>query len=120
MCEKGDGFRYLVAIIGANHKMCTLNAVKTKSASEVPDCLIEHWKVCGRFTELASDHGPEFCADIIKELEKAEGMTKVQGMAYTPEVQGRIERHIRTVKYRFYRDILRIERSEGQDAAAKR
>ena len=110
----------MVAIIAANHKCCTLTAVKTKCATEVPPILMAHWRVYGRFEELGSDHGGEFTAKVITEFEKMEGIRGVKGMVYTPEHQGRIERHNRMTKYRLVRDLYRIEVSEGKQAAADR
>jgi len=110
----------VVAIVGANHKCTTLNAIKSKEAKEIPPCLKEHWEKFGKFEELGSDNGKEFTAALIARLREYEGITSVRGLPYCPEMQGRIERHNRTIKYRFFRDILRIETSEGRRAAARK
>uniref|UniRef100_A0A0G4FB21 Integrase catalytic domain-containing protein n=1 Tax=Chromera velia CCMP2878 TaxID=1169474 RepID=A0A0G4FB21_9ALVE len=97
MYDKGiGGFVYLSVIVDSSKRFKSLMALTTKDAAL--DHLIAWTAKWGAPTYICTDNGGEFVNHEYKKFCRERGITHLTGPAYTPAVQGIIERANREIK----------------------
>lgn len=88
-----QGYVYVFTAICPFSKYVILAPMRNKEASTVAKLVMEHiilkW---GLMTEVLSDQGPEFQAELSLELYRLLGVKKIRSTAYRPQTQGSVER----------------------------
>jgi transposase InsO family protein len=87
-----DGYKYIFTAICPFTKFAVCSSIRNKEASTVAKCVMDliicKWGLC---FEVLVDQGPEFEADLSKELYKALGISKIRTSGYRPQTNGAIE-----------------------------
>ena len=74
-------------------------SLKTKTAEETAQALVTHvFYIFGSPSQILSDQGGNFHADLMKEVLKIYGIYKSRTAALHASANGRVERFIRTLK----------------------
>ena len=95
-CQKDDckaNYRHILSITDAYSRWVELVPIQDKKAITVAKALWDHW-ICnfGFFKQSVSDGGGEFANDVIKELTVLMGSKHHIISAYSPSVNGMVER----------------------------
>jgi hypothetical protein len=91
-------FKYVLHWVDHCSNLAQLRAIKTKSAENVRDCLLELFTTFGAPDILQSDNGSEFRNEIVDALCAEFGIDRVYGRPYYPQSNGGVERVNRTAK----------------------
>ena len=91
--KPSQGYKYIFTAVCPFSKYVIAVPIRNKEAATVARVVINHivmkW---GLPSEILSDLGPEFQADLSLELFRLLGIDKIQSTAYRPQTQGTIER----------------------------
>lgn len=87
-----DGYKYIFTAICPFTKFVVTAPIRNKEAATVAKCVMDliicKWGLC---FEILTDQGPEFEADLSKELYRALGINKIRSSGYRPQTSGAIE-----------------------------
>ena len=91
--SSNDNYNYILSITDAYSRWVELVPIKDKEAITVAKALWDHW-ICtfGFFKQSVSDGGGEFANEVLKELSTLMGSKHHIISAYSPSVNGMIER----------------------------
>ena len=91
--KPSQGYRYIFTAVCPFSKYVIAVPIRNKEAATVARVVVDHivmkW---GLPSEILSDLGPEFQADLSLELFRLLGIDKLKSTAYRPQTQGTIER----------------------------
>jgi len=91
--KPSQGYKYIFTAVCPFSKYVVAVSIRNKEAATVARVIIDHivmkW---GLPSEILSDLGPEFQADLSLEPFRLLGIDKIQSTAYRPQTQGTIER----------------------------
>ena len=90
--KDADGNEHVVVIIDMFTRFVALYPVKSTSAEDAADALLQHVGHYGVPAELQSDKGSQYVTEIITEFLEMVGTEHVIGLAYSKEEQGIVER----------------------------
>lgn len=100
------GFAYCLVIIDCFTRFTEICPLQDKSALRVAKKLLEHVGRYGAFSELVSDQGREFIAEVIKEFKELMGFEHTFTIAYSKEENGlgervnkEIRRHLKNILF---------------------
>ncbi|CAF0997117.1 unnamed protein product [Brachionus calyciflorus] len=95
--KTNDGFIGIAVIIEILTKFCYAEAIRSKEASEIANILNNYISLFGPFEELLSDHGREFCNQILDKLKNNIGFRHITTSAFNPLTNGITERFNQTL-----------------------
>ena len=110
LLKSRNGNQYCITLTDYLSKWPEAEAVPTKEASPLATFLLKMIFRHGSPEEIVSDHGTEFCIQLIDLLEKHTGFKHKVTSAYHPQSNGLDERMNQTFKYK-----LRKLVTEGMD-----
>ena len=97
--ETVNGNRYILLAVEAFSGFPMAIPLKTKTAEETAQALVTHvFSIFGSPSQILSDQGGNFDADLMKEVLKIYGIYKSRTAALHASANGRVERFIRTLK----------------------
>ena len=93
-----NGYRYIFTALCPFSKFSVAVPIRNKEASTVAKAMVEHvflrWGLC---SEVLSDLGPEFEAELMTELLRLLGVTRLRSSGYKPSTNGVCEVWHRTL-----------------------
>ena len=84
-------YNYILCIVDHFSKYAKIYFTKTKRSEEILELLKEYISKVGKPTILQSDNGGEFCANIIKNYLKNEGIIFINSSSRHPQTNGVVE-----------------------------
>jgi hypothetical protein len=90
--EDSQGNKHILVIIDNFSKFTSVYPTEGTTAVEYADALIKHIGMFGLMKTIRSDGGPQFTADIVKDLHRMIGIEHIVVAPYHPEANGLVER----------------------------
>jgi transposase InsO family protein len=92
-----QGKVYCLTFQDSFSRFLILKALRGKTAAEVAEKIVDIFQAHGFYQKIHADNGPEFTADVYKELMKITGTRTSYSFAYMPRQNGVVERSHRTM-----------------------
>ena len=102
LSESASGMKYILVMKDDLTKYVWLQALKTKNADAVGECLFRLLTDFGFPSKIVSDQGGEFTASAVNELLGYLKIAKVTTSPYNPRSDGLVEQHNKTLKDQLY------------------
>ena len=96
--RSAKGHKYLLTLVDYATRFPDAIPLKDATAPSVADGLVEMFSRYGIPAELLSDQGPNFMAELMKELLPRLGIKKLDTSCYHPQANGLVERFHATLK----------------------